>query len=214
MTAASYFMLHNWPPSRVLTGLVLAIATLLLAFWTIISSKVIRLQLTESRYCNWKLNQWYSGRCELSYYEDRVCKGRLRVHKGLLEWPTAVFPGPDDQRLICIYEMDTTVAVFTIELNQRSEQGAVPPSRLRSIVLFSNFTVRACTHDEVVYLRDYLRSESGPLWRNSFALFGSAASPVKFRNSLVNALALGTIPQSERTGDWLHYAHPQIPPEG
>jgi hypothetical protein len=200
--------------SRILKAVALIVIVLALSFWIMISSKVVGFSMAENTECRWQLNQWHTGRCVFSYYENGARKGVLRTYKGLFERPVAVFPGSDNQSVICIYELDTTIAVFTIELSKADSAGIAAPQSLKDTILFSNFRVRACTKAEVAYLRNHISSTRGPLWRNAFAIFGSKVDPEQARQSLLRALDMGTIPQEERKGEWLYYSHPQIVPEG
>jgi hypothetical protein len=195
-------------------GKVIALIALMLLFgiWALVSSKVVRFSFGNNRECRWELNQWYNGRCVLSYYENGVRKGFVRTAKGPFTWPTAVFPGPDDQTVICIYELDTTIAVFTIELTGQSIADIPPPQSLGNTVLFSNFRVRACSKSEVAYLKNFISTNPGPLWKYAFALFASRIGADHLKEGLLNALAMGTVPHEERNGDFRYDAHPQIPP--
>jgi hypothetical protein len=194
--------------------ILLGVTGLVLACYAAVSAKVVSFPLGQGGQCRWELNKWYNARCVLSYYENGIRKGILRTDKGLFTWPVAVFPGPANNTIICLYELDTTVAIFTVDLGQVSPKGIPPPERLADTILFSNFRARACTHAEVNYLRNYLSSTRDPLWRNAFAIFGYKIDAEQGRQSLIRALDLGTIPQEERTGEWLYLSHPQIPPEG
>jgi hypothetical protein len=205
----------NWRRLRSWSGkgLLAAMLVLLISAWTIISNKVVEVPMSNGGTCRWQLNQWYNGRCVLSYYEGAACKGVVRTRKGLFEWPVAIFAGPDAHSVICLYELDTTVAVFTIELSKQSSEGIPPPQRLQDLVLHSNFRTRACTKAEVTYLRNHISSTKDPLWRNAFAIFGSKVDPEQGRQGLLRTLDMGTIPYEERDPTWRDYSKPQIQPE-
>jgi hypothetical protein len=202
---------------RVLGGVakILALIALLsgLIFWTLMSTKVVRLSLAAGGECKWELNRWLSGKCVFSYYEEGNCKGEMTTYRGLFERPVGVFPGPNPKVVIGIYELDTTVAVFAIDLTDQDVAGIAPPERLRGTVLFSNFRTRACTGAEVVYLKNYISSSTGPLWQNTFALYGRWVDRAKVKRGLLTSLALGTIPHEERDAESRNHQHPQIPPE-
>jgi hypothetical protein len=192
--------------------LLLIVIALLLFCWITLSRKVVSVSLGEGREGKWQLNQWYTGRCLFSYYENGVFKGNVRTFKGPFEWPVAVFPGLTAETVICIYELDTTIAVFTIDLTKRNTTGIPPPKSLAETVLFSNFEVRACTKAEVAYLNQYISANALALDTRTFALKNSN-EPEQLKHNLLYAMALGTVPHEERSGDWMYYSHPQIPPE-
>jgi hypothetical protein len=193
----------------------LILVALFVIFWSLISSKVVHLSLSDTRECRWELNQWYTGRCVFSYYENGVRKGTMRTFKGLFERPVAIFPGPTDKTIICIYELDTTVAVFAVDFREADPKGIPPPQSLKETILFSNFRERACTKAEVTYLRNHISSTQDPLWRNAFAIFGSKVDPELGRQSLLRSVDFGTVRYEERdpTSWWRDYSKPQIPPE-
>lgn len=192
--------------------LLLIIISLPLIFWIAVSSKVVSVSLGEGREGKWQVNQWYTGRCLFSYYENGVRQGTVRTRKGFFEWPLAVFPGATGTTVICIYALDTTIAVFTIDLTKRNAAGIPPPSSLAETVLFSNFQVRASSKAEVTYLKEYISANALTLKDTTFAL-KSSDDPERLKQNTLYAVALGTVPHEERTGDWMHYAHPQIAPE-
>lgn len=136
----------------------------------------------------------------------------MRTHKGLLEWPIAVFPNADEASLMCLYELDTTIAVFIIDLTKRNNDGVTPPPRLRDTVSFSNFEVRACTKAEVAYAREYISTNADMLRKRIFALH-AAREPEQLKKNLLYALALGTTPNEERDVTLRGYSQPQILPE-
>jgi len=193
--------------------LLLGVIALLVTYWVAVSRKTVLISLGPGRDCKWQLNHWCTGRCLFSYYEHGVCKGTVRTCKGLFEWPGAVFAGLDGESVICIYELDTTVAVFTIDLTKRNSAGISPPKSLTDTVLFSNFAVRACTKAEVAYVKRYISVNSDVLFKRTFALNDSNVAPERLKKNLLNALALGTTPNEEREVSWRQYSQPQILPE-
>ena len=207
------FMRTVRPLPRIIKAVPVAALLLIVVPWVAISSKVIHFSLAKDREYRWELNRWYSGRCMFSYYEGGVRRGVVRTYKGLFEWPIAVFPGPDVESVICLYELDTTVAVFVIDLTKQSATGIPPPERLRDTVLYSNFGTRACTKAEVAYLRNYISSNSSTLWKNAFKLCGQRFAPAQAKQDLLRTVALGTIPYEERDVTWRDYSKPQLLPE-
>ena len=201
----------------VVIGTVKIVLVVVLAFiaiiWILVSRKVVYISVGNGGQCVWRLNEWYSGRCVLSYYQDGIRKGIVRTHKGAFEWPAAAFSGPDPNSILCIYELDNTIAVFAIDLTEPNEKGIAPPPSLSTTVLFSNFPVRACTKAEVAYLKDCI-SSSRALANNTFSLSDSRVDLKTLKQNLLRVVDMGTRPNRERTGDSRYDAQPQIVPEG
>jgi hypothetical protein len=202
----------NFTLPRLAKMLLLIAAALLVLCWIVISSKVVKLSLGATDQGKWQLNQWYSGKCLLSYYEGPTYKGSTRTAKGLFEWPIAAFPGLTPGTVICIYKLDTTVAVFAIDLTRRSDAGIEPPKSLKDTVLFSNFETRACTKAEVDHLNKHITDNPSTLSETIFALWNSK-SPEQLRQDLLYAVSLGTIPNEERNTELKDKSQPQILPE-
>jgi hypothetical protein len=198
---------------KTVTALLVAILLVAVITWIRISRKFVQVAFNHGLECTWQLNQWYSGRSVLSCYEQGVRKGVMRASKGLFDWPIAAFPGPLPNTVIAIHELDTTVAVFTIDLTRPNVKGISPPVALASTVLFSNFKVRPCTQGEVRYLRDYISHLSSPC-NSTFPLNDCRADPETLKRGLLRAVDMGTIPNDQRTGDFRYDAQPQILPEG
>jgi hypothetical protein len=198
--------------AKIATGL-LGVVVILVAFgWISLSRKVVRISLGQARECVWQINQWYSGKCVLSYYEDGIRKGIVQTGKGLWEWPIAGYPGLSPGSVIALHELDNTVAVFTIDLTEAAPHGVPPPAALSAVVRFSNFRTRACTHSEVAYLKDFISHIELPC-QSTFPLNDCKSDPGALKRALLRAVDMGTIPYEQRTGDLRDAAQAQILPQ-
>ena len=135
------------------------------------------------------------------------------MRKGIFESPAAMFAGLLPNTVICLYILDTTIAVFVIDFNHSDPAGKLPPDSLRDTVVASNFVVRACTQAEVTHLKNEISSSGHPC-NHTFGLFNCRADPSELKRNLLHVVDLGTVPQNQRTGGSASQAHPQIPPEG
>jgi hypothetical protein len=195
-------------------GAVFALALFLVtAYWVAVSRKIVRIQFSPNAYCEWRRNEWFTGRSTLSYYKDSRQAGSVQMHKGMFESPAAMFTGLQPNTAICLYILDTTIAVFVVDFDQSDPLGKSPPDSLRDTVTVSNFVVRACTQAEVTHLKSQISSIQRPC-SQTFGLFNCRAHPSDLKRNLSRLVDLGTIPQSQRTGGLAFEAHPQIPPEG
>jgi hypothetical protein len=194
-------------------GIAISLGLLLIAYWVAISQKVVRISLDQNSYCEWRLNEWFTGKSVLSHYRQGAYTGTVRMNKGLFESPTAMFRGLQANTVICIYILDTTIAVFVVDFTPPPAIQTAPDS-LRETVVSSNFPVRACTKAEVAYLKTEISSYADRLCDKTFGLFNCSARQDRLKQNLMRVVDLGTIPHSQRTGELAFEAHPQIPPEG
>jgi hypothetical protein len=195
-------------------GGVIALALVLLsAYWVAVSRKTVRIQFSQNSYCEWRRNEWFTARATLSYYKDNRHSGSVQMRKGIFESPAAMFAGLRPNTVICLYILDTTIAVFAVEFDQSDPAGKLPPDLLRNTIIVSNFVVRPCTQAEVTHLKSEISSTQRPCTQ-TFGLFNCSANPSDLKRNLLHVVDLGTVPQSQRTGGSAFEAHPQIPPEG
>jgi hypothetical protein len=137
------------------------VVVLLVAWWAKVSTEVAHVTFSNNRYCKLQFHQWNTGRSVLSYYENGICIGVVQLNNDLFNDPLAMFPGPDGQSVVCLSWPDTYNAAFTVDFSKRSPGGMPIPKRLQlysqEAVDFSNFKVRACTPEEVDFVRDYIK---------------------------------------------------------
>ena len=149
------------------------------------------MELPGNRRCVLEFHHWYSGRYVLSYYESGVCTGTVRLSGGILTDPLAFFPGPDGNTVLCLSWLDVTNAAFTVDFTKRNLRGVKIPERLEDAVDWSTFEVRACTHHEVDFTRQYLSAvDRGTLSH----LVRDCTDPEKARQNMLRFLYSATTP--------------------
>lgn len=175
---------------------------LYLAGWIYVSIPVSHFSFSKDRYCKMEFHQWLTGRCVLSYYENSVCVGTVRLHSDLLNNPVAFFPGMDGESVVCFSYLDTTWAAFTVDFTKQDNNGVVIPERLRDpgqeAVDRSDFEVRACTRKEVNFVEQYIKTVDSNTLSN-LVIRGSTAPET--RRNLLTFLVMASDMK------------PQMPPE-
>jgi hypothetical protein len=154
--------------------------------------------------------QWYAGRCVLSYYEKAACVGTVLLHSDIFDNPMAFFRGPDEHSVVCFSCLDTSHTAFTVDFTRRNGQESIHslPLKVTSapVVDRSNFEVRACTTQEVDFVRHYI--ETADLATLS-GLWGARPLPTpEVRQNLLNFLESATTTNHAKDD-----AHPQVLPE-
>jgi len=182
---------------------------IVLAGWIYFSLPVAHLSFSKDRRCEMEFHQWYTGRCILSYYENDVPVGTVRLHSDFFDNPIAFFPGPDGRSVICFSFLDTTYAAFTVDFTKRNQKGVYVPLLLRvpdePVVDHSDFEVRACTAKEVAFVGHYIKTVDLATLSN---LVRNGTTP-ETREDMLRHLAWSThLP--DRGDPVLKYAKPQI----
>ena len=204
------------PPRRLLRKWLLrlfgfALAAILIA-WTYFSIPIGHLALSKDRQCKLEFHQWYTGRCILSYYENNVCVGTVRLHSDFFNNPIAFFPGPDGNSVICFSFLDTTYAVFTVDLSTRNSREGGNSLQLRvpdePVVDRSDFKVRACTAKEVDFVSQYIQTVD----LSTLANLVRGGATQNTRKNMLTHLTWATN-QNNWQDPVLKYAKPQIMPE-
>jgi hypothetical protein len=106
--------------------------------------------------CRVQFHQWYSGRCVITRFKDDRSQGKTILSEGLFTHPFAVIPGPDSRSLICFSRLDTTFAVFAVEIQRRPSGEVKIADRFKQVVDFTEFPVRTCTTHEVDFVADLI----------------------------------------------------------
>jgi hypothetical protein len=165
----------------------------ILAWWVYISVPVAHLSFSKDRYCTLEFHQWSTGRCVLSYDENGVCVGTVRLHSDLLNNPIAFFPGPDGESVVCLSDLDTMGVAFIVDFSKRDRNGVVIPERLRDpgeeSVDRSDFEVRACTRKEVDFVAQYIKT-TDPKTLSNLVRWGTTAPQT--RENMLNFLKFAT----------------------
>jgi hypothetical protein len=130
--------------------------------WIYISIPVAHVSLSKNSHCKLEFHQLLTGKCILSYYVAGTCMGTTTLHSDLLNNPLACFPGPDEKSVICLSDLDTFQAAFTVDFTKRNNKGTAIPPRLQEpgqeAVDHSDFEVRACTYEEVDFVKQYIKT--------------------------------------------------------
>jgi hypothetical protein len=198
----------NW--GRWLVAVFFGVLAVFASWILYLNSPVSRIALSDHRYCTIRFHQLYPGNGLLSYYDNSVRVGTVRLASGWFEHPWAVFPGPDGQSVICLSLLDTTYAAFTVDLAQPDSQGMAIPFKLQEAVDRSDFKVRACTRKEVNYVADLIKTADS----NRLANYcGDGFMTPEIRNNLATFLLYATTANSWRD-PVLRNARPQLIPEG
>jgi hypothetical protein len=183
-----------------------------LAFWGYISTPVARINFSKDRRCKLVFHELLTGNCVLSYYENNVCLGTVKLHSDFLNNPMAFFPGPSGECIVCLSYLDTTYAAFTVDLSKQSlKVGDIPPELRQpgqEAVDSSDFEVRACTRKEVDFVVKYIKSVDIRTLSN--LVRGGLTE--EEREALLKSLIWATTSSNWRD-PLLKYAKPQILPE-
>lgn len=146
----------------------------------------------------------------IDYLQGGALRGKAVLRAGLFTHPFAVIPGQDRNVLICFSELDTTYAVFAIDLKSIQPNGVSIPSTLSETVDFSQLSLRACTKSEVAFIDNFVRSTDLP--ELSRYVYGGLHSEIQ-RAEFLCFLVLATSENNWRDPQ-LKDAKPQILPEG
>src|SRR5437868_3045175 len=99
------------------------VALLAIAAWCVTRSKHATVQISPTAYATFEskgIYQWFSlYGLPLIYFENGKAAGEVRFTYGPQTNPLGIFPGPDSNTLICVYETDLTLGVFAVELDKR-----------------------------------------------------------------------------------------------
>jgi len=193
-----------------------ALLAFLLLSWSVhVSGQVARVTFSKDRYCKLEFHQWYSGMSILSYYENGVCVGIVKLNNDLFNDPLAMFPGPDGKSVVCLSWPDTFDAAFTVDFTKRRWDGVTIPERLRlegqEAVDFSNFKVRACTTKEVEFVRQFIQGSDLKTFA-SCTRYGERAQTEDARADMLRFLTWATSTPVWSDPD-LEHAAPLILPE-
>ena len=187
----------------------------IIAFWSYLSISVGRLALSKERRCELVFHEWLTGRCVLSYYENGICLGKVRLNNDIFITPQAFFPGPDGKSVVCLSWPDTFYAAFTVDFTKRNDKGVIIPPRLQlpgqEAVDFSNFEVRACTRKEVDFVYNYIKTvDLNTL--SHLVRWSEWGTTEETREGMLRCLIWATTPRDYRD-PVLKYAAPLILPE-
>jgi hypothetical protein len=147
-------------------GLVIGVGcVLLLSKICFFSTMKASVALSETANCEVRTNglyHWFTDRrIPLVHWDNGHEAGHVDFRFTPECYPTAIFPTEDNRNVFCFYETDLTIALFVVELNNRSIPDHSPPQgffRSPSIISYTDFALRRCTRDEVAYLMRYIRS--------------------------------------------------------
>jgi len=163
----------------------------LLAGWSYMSIPVAQISLSENRHCSLVFHEFLTGKCVLSYYKNNTRVGTVVLHSDLLNNPLAIFPGPDGQTVVCLSDLDTFQAAFTIDLTNQNNNGVAIPDWLRKpdqeAVDRSDFLVRACTKNEVEFVANYIKTANMASLSNCVRWGASRETREAYREFLICA---------------------------
>jgi hypothetical protein len=133
-------------------------------------------QLPGSMSCELRINGLYHRFTDQQF--PLVCSrndreiGRVEFAFGLEWFRTAIFPGRGQHDLICFNEDDQTIALFVIDLEQKSGPDRLVPKDFfipgLPIVKSTNFGFRRCNAEDVAYLKRYIESADIVTWHKSW----------------------------------------------
>ena len=127
--------------------------------WYLDRTRTGHVELSKGCSCDLSASAFYTSDGVVSYSENGVCIGRTFLSNDFLYDPLAIFPCPDNHSVVCMSWPDTFEAAFTIDFSKRSPNVDRIPDPLQGVAVdSSDFEVRACTTDEVAYVKDFIRT--------------------------------------------------------
>ncbi len=123
-------------------------------------------RLSQSTSCELRTDGFYhlftDQQMPLVCWRDGQEIGRVEFAFDADWFRTAIFPTQDKHKLICFSQTDLTIALFVIDLEQRSESKYSATKEFfvsePSIIKSTTLPLRRCAKDEVAQLKQYIES--------------------------------------------------------